>query len=643
MCGVTGFFAPGGFAPGDKEKHILSNMQKQIRHRGPDSGGQWIDAENGVALGHRRLSIIDVSANGHQPMTSPQGRYMVAFNGEIYNHPELRQDLLVRDPSLKFAGGSDTETLLAGFDLWGIQETLRRATGMFAFALWDKARRCLILGRDRFGEKPLYYGWQRADGRDVLLFASELKALHAHPAFERRLNRDSVAGYFQRLAVPGDESIFEGIQRVPPATFLTVLPGERHAVVTEYWSLNSAIRHGGENRFSGDDEDIAAQTETLLSHAVKRQMISDVPLGAFLSGGVDSSTVVALMQRHSTDAVKTFTIGFSEPDYDESGHAEAVAKHLGTDHTALQVTPAQAQAVIPSLCDLYDEPFADVSQIPTFLVSQLARGSVTVCMTGDGADELFGGYTRYANTLRAWRYRNRLPAAAWDVVSPMARGLEKLAANLPGNRAAASLGRAARVTGMFDRRSIQDYFADSSDHARLYPLVLGKHSGRNPTSVAAATDLERLMEYDLRHYLGDDILVKLDRAAMATGLETRAPFLDHALAEFAFSLRPDAKLRPYGDRYETKWPVRQVLYKYVPKKLVERPKKGFGVPIGDWLRGTLRDWGDAYISDSALGQDDLLNAKIIRQLWARHQHGVADHSAQLWAVLMFCSWRERWL
>lgn len=639
MCGLAGFLSPGGFAPGGDAQRILTDMQARVVHRGPDSGGQWCDAQNGVALAHRRLSIIDLSDNGLQPMTSPAGRYVVAFNGEIYNHRELRHDLVTRDPGLSFVGDSDTETLLAGFDIWGIQATLRRATGMFAFALWDRDERCLALGRDRFGEKPLYYGWQRSGGREVFLFASELKAFHAHPAFERRLNRDSVAGYFQRLAVPGVASIFEGIHKVPPATFLTLRPGARQPAVTEFWPLGHAIRHGAEARFDGSDEDIAAQTHDLLSRAVKRQMISDVPLGAFLSGGVDSSTVVALMQQHSPDAVKTFTIGFDEADFDESGHAEKVAALLGTDHTMLRVTPAQARAVIPRLAEIYDEPFADVSQIPTFLVSQLARESVTVCMTGDGADELFGGYTRYANALRAWQIRRRAPPAIWGAISPAARRLERLS----GTGFVAPLGQAARVAGMFDRATIRDYFAASSDYARLYPLVSGGQCQKMPTCSTAATDLERLLAHDLRHYLPDDILVKVDRAAMATGLETRAPFLDHTLVEFAFSLPPEAKLRPQGSGHETKWPVRQVLYKHLPKSLIERPKTGFGVPIGNWLRGALRDWGESYIFDSALGRDDLLNAKAIRHLWARHQRGIADHSAQLWAVLMFCSWRDRWL
>jgi len=425
MCGLAGFFSPGGIASGREAQDILAKMSARMAHRGPDASGQWMDTAQGIAFGHQRLSIIDVSDCGIQPMASPSGRFVIVFNGEIYNHLELREDLRSQAPALNFIGGSDTESFLAGFDLWGVGETLRRAIGMFAFALWDKAERHLILGRDRFGEKPLYYGWQRAAGRNVMIFASELKALHAHPAFERRVDHEVATAYFKRGVVPGKGSIFKGICKILPGTFMSITP-DGNEETTEYWSLTTAIRCGADKRFAGNDDEAIERTEELLSRSVKRQMVSDVPLGAFLSGGIDSSAVVAMMSHHSSVAIKTFTIGFTEETFDESHHATKVADALGTDHTTLQVTSSDAQEVIPHLCDIYDEPFADKSQIPTFIVSRLAREHVTVCLTGDGGDELFGGYSHYAKVLSIWRHRNRLPAVVWKLLSPVARRVECL-------------------------------------------------------------------------------------------------------------------------------------------------------------------------------------------------------------------------
>ncbi len=639
MCGITGFFSPAGFDTALASR-VIVDMTQRIRKRGPDAQSHWCDGDTGIALGHARLSVIELSASGAQPMISSSGRYVVVFNGEIYNHLDFRAELAARNDTAKFRGHSDTESLLAGFECWGIKGTLQRAVGMFAFALWDRKERRLHLGRDRFGEKPLYYGWQSADGPASLLFGSELKSLHAHPAFERRLNDDSVVRFFERHCVPGTESIFEGINKVRPGTFLTFDTQSRDAKETVYWSLPEALRRGADNRFAGDNHDLLERMDEFLSRAVKRQMLSDVPLGAFLSGGVDSSTVVALMCRHSSAPVKTFTIGFSEAGFDESEYAAQVARHLGTDHTKLTVTTEEAQAVVPNLCEIYDEPFADSSQIPTYIVSKLAREQVTVSLSGDGADELFAGYSRYVKTLRAWKLRGRLPTGAWSVLAPLGRVTELATRRSPR---LAKLNRVARVAGLFGARDINEYYASASNFARLDRVTSGPGKRQNMPEMAAPSDLERLCEYDIGTYMPNDILVKVDRAAMAVSLETRAPFLDHELAEFAFSLPPDLKHHTDNGRVVTKWPLRQLLYRHVPADLIERPKMGFGVPIAHWLRGGLREWAESYLLAPGIGADGLLDASQIQRLWTDHQNEISDNSGVLWPVLMFCTWREKWL
>lgn len=639
MCGITGFFDPRGF-DARAAVRTVDAMTQRIRTRGPDAQSNWCDADAGIALGHARLSVIEISDSGAQPMVSASGRFVVAFNGEIYNHLDLREDLASQVSVNDYRGHSDTETLLAGFDVWGIERTLKRSVGMFAFALWDRQRRELHLGRDRFGEKPLYYGWQGEGGTPTLLFGSELKALHAHPGFEKRLNTNSAARFFERLCVPGTASIFAGIGKVKPGTYLTFSAGSQDATPTEYWSVPDAVARGAANRFNGNNQAVLEQMDALFSRAVKRQMLSDVPLGAFLSGGVDSSAVVAQMCRHSTGPVKTFTIGFDDPRFDESAYAAAVAKHLGTDHTKITVTTDDAQSLVPKLCEIYDEPFADASQIPTHIVSKLARDQVTVSLTGDGADELFAGYSRYGKTLRAWQLRGKLPSRVWTILAPAARAVEQATRNSPRLE---KLTRAARVSGLYGELDIASYYAAASNFSRLDRVT--QHVGqrdRQPLT-EAQSELETLCAFDVGTYLCDDILVKVDRAAMATSLETRAPFLDHELAEFAFSLPPQMKRHLSNGEIATKWPVRQLLYQQVPQALIERPKMGFGVPIGSWLRGGLKDWAEGYLMDPTLGADGVLDAKAVRRLWAAHQRGSVDHSALLWAVLMFCAWRETWL
>lgn len=616
-------------------------MTRRILKRGPDAQSHWCEAEAGIALGHARLSVIEISESGAQPMNSASGRFAVVFNGEIYNHMDLRAELASKGGLGSYRGHSDTESLLAGFEVWGVEDTLKRAFGMFAFALWDRQDRELHLGRDRFGEKPLYYGWQGGDGTESLLFGSELKALHAHPAFEKRLSIESAAQFFERHCVPGTASIFEGIKKVPPGTILTFDARGNEARQTVFWSLGSAITRGAHNRLNVNSSELLEKTDEILSRAVKRQMLADVPLGAFLSGGVDSSTIVSLMQRFSSAPLKTFTIGFSEEEFDESSYAEDVAKFLQTDHTTLTVTTEEALAVIPELCEIYDEPFADSSQIPTYILSQLAREQVTVSLTGDGADELFAGYSRYGSTLKAWEIRNRLPNCVWSTLAPLGRAVERATCRSPG---LSRLNRAGRVVGLLAAGDISHYYSSASNFARFHRVMQQRtQATRSMAAPVAQSDLERLGEFDLRCYMTDDVLVKVDRAAMAASLETRAPFLDHEVAEFAFSLPPETKRFTYDGGIVNKWPLRQLLYQTLPKRLIERPKKGFGVPISQWLRGALKDWAEAYLLSPQIEKDGLLNAGLIHHLWTDHQEHNSDNGAVLWAVLMFCTWREKWL
>lgn len=633
MCGLAGFFRPGGLVPQARD-HALS-MADQIVSRGPDDAGVWTDEGGGIALAHRRLSVLDLTQAGHQPMVSSSGRYVIAFNGEIYNHLALRDELAAAGRASAWRGHSDTETLLAGFDVWGIDATVRRVVGMFAFAIWDRQARTLTLGRDRLGEKPLYYGWQKG----TLLFGSELKALRSHPDFLAAIDRDALALMMRYNAIPAPYSIYQAIRKLPPGTTLALSAEKQEAEPRAYWDACHAVAHGLAHPFTGTPSEAVDRLDVLLQDAVGRQMVADVPLGAFLSGGVDSSVVVALMQAQSSRPVHTFTIGFHEAGYDEAGHAKAVARHLGTNHTELYVTARQAMDVIPRLPSLYCEPFADASQIPTFLVSQLARRHVTVALSGDGGDELFGGYSRYLQGQRLWGRVSRwplglrrplamairaLPPRAWDHLFPTWRLGDKL------HKGAALL--AARTSAGF-YRDLVSHWPDPSD------LVL---SSREPPT--ALTDparqpltdefVHQMMALDLVSYLPDDILVKVDRAAMGASLETRVPLLDHRLVEYAWTLPQAYKLRDG----EGKWPLRQLLYRYVPRELIDRPKMGFGVPLDSWLRGPLRDWAEGLLDEARLRQEGYLNATRVRATWREHLAGQRDWQYRLWGVLMFQAW-----
>lgn len=649
MCGIAGFMG-GRLAKADERAAVLTAMADRIRHRGPDDGDVWCDADTLVGFGHRRLAIVDLSPAGHQPMKAASGRYVIAYNGEIYNHLELRRELEQAGAAPQWRGHSDTETLLAGIDAWGIDATLSRAVGMFAIALWDRQTRVLTLARDRIGEKPLYYGWQGTASARSFLFGSELKALHAHPAFEKRINRDALCVYMRHNDVPGEHSIYQGIHKLLPGHLLEVSLHRPQPVLRSYWSGAQAALQGAREPFAGSADEAVDALEGLLSNAVRQQMMGDVPLGAFLSGGVDSSTIVALMQAQSSQPIRTFSIGFHDDVYNEAEHAKAVASHLGTDHTELYVTAEQAMAVIPRLPTLYDEPFADSSQIPTYLVSELARRRVTVSLSGDAGDELFCGYNRYQITASLWRRLSAVPssvrsAAAWLLTRVSPRSLNRLAASHPGAARWANIGEKIHKGAgvMAAGSSAELYLGMVSQWQTPRDIVVG---GVEPATMLTGAapefdglgEVERMMALDLLTYLPDDILTKVDRAAMGTSLETRVPFLDHRVVEFAWKLPLDYKLRQEGAGYTTKWVLRQVLYRHVPRTLIERPKMGFGVPIDSWLRGPLRDWAEDLLSEQRLRREGMLNPAPIRQKWQEHLSGQRNWQHPLWCVLMFQAW-----
>lgn len=653
MCGLAGYLGGATRQDRDASRALLKRMTDMISRRGPDDEGFWSDGEHGIGLGHRRLAIVDLSANGHQPMRSGSARYVIAFNGEIYNHLELRRELEGMGAAPAWRGHSDTETLLAGFDAWGIEETIRRAIGMFAFAAWDRDARILTLGRDRIGEKPMYYGWQGRGSDAVFLFGSELKALRAHPAFESGIHRGAVSLQLRHNYIPAPYSIYDGISKLLPGCLLEVSLDRREPRIRPYWNGFHNARNGASKAFAGSPEQAVDALETLLKDAVGKQMMADVPLGAFLSGGIDSSAVVALMQAQSSMPVKTFSIGFHEEGYNEAEHAKAVAAHLGTEHTELYVSAAEAMSVIPELPGLYDEPFSDPSQIPTYLVSKLARRHVTVSLSGDAGDELFCGYQRYQQTTDLWR---RLAAKPLMLRRLAARGLLSLspqAWNALSGSMQAVLPRAMRGANIGHKLHKGAAVLESESIAALYFGLISHWSdpasvvigGEDlPTVLTGAghqleglDEFQSLMTLDMHSYLPDDILVKVDRAAMGVSLESRVPFLDHRVVEFALSLPQEMKIRDG----QSKWILRNVLYRHVPRQLVDRPKMGFSVPIGVWLRGPLRDWAEALLDADRLRREGFLKPELVRAKWTEHLAGRYNWEWHLWIVLMFQAWLEQ--
>ena len=644
MCGIAGFLSTPGARRLDEMKLIATRMGDRLRHRGPDAGDTWQDADAGVALSHRRLSIIDLSATGAQPMHSADGRWVIVFNGEIYNYLEMRSSL--ESAGSRFRGHSDTEVFLEAVSNWGLDRALNSANGMFAFGLWDARERRLHLIRDRIGEKPLYYS--RIPGGWV--FGSELKALRAHPAWRPELDRGALALFLRHGYIPAPWSIYQGVRKVMPGTIVSLANGV-DPKEEAYWSAFEAYERGVRTPFGGTPGDARAKLDSILRESVRIRMHSDVPLGAFLSGGIDSTSIVALMQAQSLRPVKTFTIGFREDGFNEAAMAKAVAQHLGTDHTELYVTGEDARAVIPQLPELYDEPFSDSSQIPTFLVSRLARQQVTVALSGDGGDELFEGYPRYALVDHVWRMVSRVsptfraliaagvrsvPSGLWNVLFSMLGPL--LPARL--SRLGSSFRRyqIAALIGVPGRQDFYRQFVSISHSPEQF--VLGAEEP--PTAFAGpipnglSSYVAELGYLDVMSYLPDDILVKVDRASMAVGLETRVPLLDHRMVEFAASL-PDGLKKRDG---KEKWLLRQVLHQYVPMQLVDRPKMGFGVPMGAWLQRPLKEWAQDLLSPASLAKGGFLAPAPVAERLAMHMAGREDAQALLWSVLVFQSWLQ---
>ncbi len=650
MCGIVGFISQNSNL-NDPAK-TLESMCEALHHRGPNDRGQWMDRTAGVYFGHTRLSIIDLSPMGHQPMLSPTGRYVISYNGEIYNFAALREELdnsSGRTESFDgWKGHSDTEVILACIEQWGLAQALERFIGMFAFALWDRKERTLHLARDRMGIKPLYYGWQN----DTFFFGSELKPLRHHPVFSGEIDRTALQLYMLYAYIPPPHSIYQNIFKLPPGNLISIPAPFSHQLPepTPYWTVEQVAHDGLANPFSGNDQEAIDQLDHLLRDSVRLRMIADVPFGAFLSGGIDSSTVTALMQAESVSPVKTFSIGFAEKDYNEAEYAKAVARHLNTDHTELYVTPKQARDVIPKMPTLYDEPFSDSSQIPTFLVSELTQRHVKVSLSGDGGDEVFGGYNRYMMSPNLWRRMNLFPPplrragsklctalspASWDALFHL---LDPI---LPASLRHSNIGdKIHKLAEVLPARSRRDLFFRMITHWGLGEKLVQGQSGFSSITpgLPAIAPLENysqdMMLMDLTGYLPGDILTKVDRASMGVSLETRVPLLDHRVVEFAWRLPLSMKIR----NGKSKWLLRQVLSRYIPDALIERPKMGFSIPLHQWLRGPLRDWAEDLLDEKRMRDEGYLNPEPIQKKWREHLSGKFSWPHHLWAVLMFQSW-----
>ena len=650
MCGIAGVITKCFSSRQELETNCLK-ITNTLEHRGPDDCGVWVYEAKGVALGQRRLSILDLSPLGHQPMVSKDGNFVIVYNGEVYNFKEIRAQL--EGHGFKFKGGSDTEVILAAVQFWGVEKAVKKFIGMFAFALYDIKAHKIFLVRDRLGIKPLYYG-KLSDGS--FIFASELKAFKAWSGFNESLDLKALALYFRHNYIPAPYSIFKSIKKLKPGFILTIDISNSNLSLdlTCYWDVKEIFLKGLDNPWNRSEDEAIEQLEELLKDSIELRLIADVPLGAFLSGGIDSSTVTAIMQSISNSSVKTFSIGFKEQSYDEAPMAKAVAQHLGTDHTELYVTEKDAQALVPTICHLWDEPFADSSQIPTYLVSKLARSKVTVALSGDGGDELFSGYDRYFNSLAIWNKKISIPSS-----------LQFLMGSIFSNMSYSSLKFVSKIAKNFLKRmgatnpgALSIYRISEILKAKHFPLFYGYTNSHwmppngliimeedciadifyNELSEFNNNYLHLMTFLDLNTYLPDDILVKVDRATMGVALESRVPILDHRIVEFSARIPGNLKVR---DK-KGKWLLRQVLYKYVPQELVERPKQGFSVPIGQWIRGSLNEWAQDLISPNKLKREGFLKGDIIERLWQEHINSEFNYEHLLWNILMFESWLDRW-
>jgi asparagine synthase (glutamine-hydrolysing) len=647
MCGISGFYSKNS----SNFNNVILKMNSTLSHRGPDSGKVWEDKNSGVIFGHQRLSILDLSRAGDQPMISNSKRFVITFNGEIYNHFEIRKELETINTNIKWKSGTDTETLLESIELLGIKKTLQRVVGMFAFVVWDKKIRTLTLVRDRMGEKPLYYGWQGKGVNKVFLFGSELKALKPHPEFRSEINRNAIALQLRHNYIPDPYSIYKDIHKLLPGHYLQLKESDLKKgflpKTISYWSLTKCAIDGNKNQMSLNALEIQNDLEEHLKLSVKQQMISDVSTGAFLSGGIDSSTIVSLMQSQSSKPIKTFTIGFSKNDFNEAKYAKKIAKHLGTDHTELYFSPKKAMEVIPKLPTIHDEPFSDNSQIPSFLLSQLAKKKIKVALTGDGGDELFCGYNRYNSTNNWSKKFNLIPRPVRKTLANGIRSLSKDNLNrllnlVPNLGNYSSYGYKIKSINALEAKTLSD----------LYYVLLSHW--QNPTDVVVNSrepgtfltmfqpklpylnNYEIMMALDQITYLPNDILVKVDRTSMASSIEARVPFLDHRLIEYSWKIPNSLKFR----NGKPKWILRKILKNYIPENLTERPKKGFGIPLNDWLRGPLREWAENLLNEKKLSEEGFFNSKIIREKWEDYILDKNKSLYEIWNVLMFQAWRD---